>query len=96
MFTDPEVSPELPSHKKRGSPKRGADVRSNSNLANGFKSRSRSCPYALIARRSGVWVIKGREFLTGKDIGRYGEKGVRPLNKTLNKKGAAPILLQPR
>ena len=44
----------------------GPDVRSNSNLASGLKSRPRNCPYALVARRSGVRVIEGREFLTTK------------------------------
>jgi tetratricopeptide (TPR) repeat protein len=32
----------------------GSDVRSNNNLASGLKSRPRSCPYALVVRRSGV------------------------------------------
>ena len=32
----------------------GTDVRSNNNLASGLKSRPRSCPYALVVRRSGV------------------------------------------
>lgn len=44
----------------------GSDVRSNSNLASGLKSRPRNCPYTLVARRSGVRVIEGREFLTTK------------------------------
>ena len=49
---------------------KGSDVRSNSNLASGLKSRPRNCPYTLVARRSGVRVIEGREFLNGKDAGR--------------------------
>ena len=48
----------------------GSDVRSNSNLASGLKSRPRNCPYTLVARRSGVRVIEGREFLNDKDAGR--------------------------
>jgi hypothetical protein len=48
----------------------GTGVRSNSNLASGLKSRPRNCPYALVARRSGVQVIESREFLNDKDAGR--------------------------
>ena len=48
----------------------GSDVRSNSNLASGLKSRPRNCPYTLVARRSGVRAIEGREFLNDKDAGR--------------------------
>ena len=48
----------------------GSDVRSNSNLASGLKSRARNCPYTLVARRSGVRVIEGREFLNDKEAGR--------------------------
>ncbi len=42
----------------------GPDVRSNSNLSSGLKSRPRNCPYTLAARRSVVRVIDGRKFLT--------------------------------
>ena len=48
----------------------GPGVRSNSNLASGLKSRPRNCPYTLVARRSGVRVIEGREFLNDKEAGR--------------------------
>ena len=33
---------------------KGSGVRSNNNLASGLKFRPRSCPYALVVRRSGV------------------------------------------
>ena len=46
----------------------GSDVRSNSNLASGLKSRPRNCPYTLVARRSGVRVIEGRELCSGQVI----------------------------
>ena len=48
----------------------GSGVRSNSNLASGLKFRPRNCPYTVVARRSGVRVIEGREFLNDKDAGR--------------------------
>ena len=38
----------------RGRKIKGSDVRSNNNLASGLKSRPRSCPYALVVRRSSV------------------------------------------
>jgi len=49
---------------------RGASVRSNSWISNGFKSRPRSCPFASVAQESGVLVTEGRKFSIGKAAGR--------------------------
>ena len=60
-------------------------VRSNSSESSGLKSRTRSCPYALVASGSGVAVTRGREFPNSKTAGRNASEPMSSLGNELEK-----------
>ena len=60
-------------------------VRSNSSESSGLKSRTRSCPYALVASGSGVAVTRGREFPNSKTAGRNASEPMSSLVNELEK-----------
>ena len=60
-------------------------VRSNSSESSGLKSRTRSCPYALVASGSGVAVTRGREFSNSKTAGRNASEPMSSLVNELEK-----------
>lgn len=56
-------------------------VRSNSSKSIGLKSRLGSCPYAPVARGSGVVATRGREFPNSKRAGRNASE---PMSNLVN------------